>query len=339
VRAEQAAPPASDRSEVRVAATIYDVARRAGVSPATVSRVFNGVRVTEEKARLVRRAAVELDFTPSRPARALRRRNSEIIALIIPDIENPFFTSLARGVEDVAQAAGYSVVLCNSDEDQAKELRYLEIAASEQMSGVILAAAGDGHAARDLISKGRRVVAVDRAPAGLDVDAVMIDGRSGARIATEALRQRGFRRIACITGPPDAESARSRSEGWADVVGRDESSMRLLRHTDFRVEGGDRALRELLALPDPPDALFAANNLTGLAALRLLREKRLTPPAFGLAVFGDLPFTVTAPAEIITVQSPSRHLGETAARLLLDRIGGDSQPPRTIMLRASLATG
>ncbi len=173
-------------------ATIYDVAERAGVSPATVSRVFNGVRVTEEKARLVRRAATELGFTPSRPARALRRRNSEIIALIIPDIENPFFTSLARGVEDVAQAAGYSVVLCNSDEDQDKEQRYLAIADSEQMSGVILAAAGDGSTAHALITKGRRVVAVDRAPAGLDVDTVMIDGRSGARLATRTLQEQGF---------------------------------------------------------------------------------------------------------------------------------------------------
>ena len=194
-------------------ATIYDVARRAGVSPATVSRVFNGVRVSEEKARLVRRAAAELAFTPSRPARALRRRNSEIIALIIPDIENPFFTSLARGVEDVAQAAGYSVVLCNSDEDQSKETRYLEIAESEQMSGVILAAAGDPSTARGLVSRGRQVVAVDRAPGGLDIDAVLIDGRGGARLATQALADKGFRRIACITGPTDVESATSRRRG------------------------------------------------------------------------------------------------------------------------------
>ena len=318
-------------------ATIYDVAERAGVSPATVSRVFNGVRVTEEKARLVRRAAAELGFTPSRPARALRRRNSEIIALIIPDIENPFFTSLARGVEDVAQAAGYSVVLCNSDEDQDKEQRYLAIADGEQMSGVILAAAGDGSTAHALIAKGRRVVAVDRAPAGLDVDTVMIDGRSGARLATRTLQELGFHKIACVTGPPDAESATSRSEGWADVVGRTGAMAGYIRHTDFRLGGGERAMRELLGLTEPPDAVFAANNLIGLGALRVLRESGLTPPDFGLAVFGELPFELPPPTEIVTVQSPSRHLGETAARLLLDRIGGDEQPPRTIMLRATLA--
>jgi LacI family transcriptional regulator, galactose operon repressor len=318
-------------------ATIYDVARRAGVSPATVSRVFNGVRVSEEKARLVRRAAAELAFTPSRPARALRRRNSEIIALIIPDIENPFFTSLARGVEDVAQGAGYSVVLCNSDEDRGKESRYLEIAESEQMSGVILAAAGEPSAARDLVSRGRHVVAVDRAPHGLDVDAVLIDGRSGARLATGALAEQGFRRIACITGPPDVESAISRREGWADVVGTTTAvTPDLLHHTDYRVDGGRAAMSDLLALPDPPDAVFAANNLTGLGALQVLLEQGLAPPGFGLAVFGDLPFALLIPPGIVTVSSPSRHLGETAARLLLDRIGGDDQPTRTVMLRAVL---
>ncbi len=324
-------------------ATIYDVARRAGVSPATVSRVFNGVRVSEEKARLVRRAAAELSFTPSRPARALRRRNSEIIALIIPDIENPFFTSLARGVEDVAQAAGYSVVLCNSDEDQSKEARYLDIAESEQMSGVILAAAGDPGAARDLVSRGRHVVAVDRAPSGLDVDAVLIDGRGGARLATRTLLELGFRRIACLTGPPDVESAVSRREGWADAVGTTAGSLtgagtELLHHTDYRVDGGRAAMSDLLALPDPPDAVFAANNLTGLGALQVLLEHGLTPPTFGLAIFGDLPFALVPPPGIITVSSPSRHLGETAARLLLDRIRGDDQLARTVMLRATLTS-
>jgi LacI family transcriptional regulator len=318
-------------------ATIYDVAHRAGVSPATVSRVFNGVRVTEKNARLVRRAAAELEFTPSRPARALRRRTCEIIALIIPDIENPFFTSLARGAEDVAQAAGYSVVLCNSDEDRDKEAGYLEIADSEQMSGVILAPAAETSTADQLIARGRHLVAVDRGIAGLDVDAVMIDGRGGGRLASEALLSRGFQRIACLTGPRAVESATSRAEGWADAVGRTRRTSRYLRHTDYRVEGGRQAMRELLDLADPPDAVFAANNLIGVGALQVLLEHGLAPPDYGVAVFGDLPFALLPPAGIVSVRSPSRHLGETAARLLLERIAGDTQPARTIMLRATLA--
>jgi len=105
--------------------TIYDVAAMAGVSPATVSRVLNGIAVSPEKAQRVREAAERLSFTPNRTARSLRKQHSEVIALVIPDIENPFFTSVARGVEDVAQAAGFSVVLCNTDEDPEKEARYL----------------------------------------------------------------------------------------------------------------------------------------------------------------------------------------------------------------------
>ena len=106
-------------------ATIYDVAARAGVSPATVSRVFNGRAVSEDRAERVRAAAESLSFTPNRTARTLRRQSSEVIALIIPDIENPFFTALARAVEDSAQSAVYSVVLCNTDDDPAKVAKYL----------------------------------------------------------------------------------------------------------------------------------------------------------------------------------------------------------------------
>src|SRR5215212_6080830 len=123
-------------------ATIYDVAALAGVSPATVSRVLNGRSVSPDNERLVLAAAEELHYTPNRVARTLRRQLSEVVTLIIPDIENPFFTSLARGVADTAQLAGYSVVLCNTDGDVAKEAHFLDIALSENMAGVVLAPAG-----------------------------------------------------------------------------------------------------------------------------------------------------------------------------------------------------
>src|SRR3954468_24650246 len=124
-------------------ATIYEVAALAGVSPATVSPVFHGLTLSEEKKRLVHETATKLAFTPNKTARRLRKQSSEIVALLIPDIENPFFTALARGVEDRAREAGFSVVLCNTDDDPGKELRYLEIVASEQMAGVILSPASD----------------------------------------------------------------------------------------------------------------------------------------------------------------------------------------------------
>ena len=324
----------------RPLATIYEVAKRAGVSPATVSRVFNGSVVSAEKERLVRAAAEELAFTPNRTARTLRRQSSEIIALVIPDIENPFFTSLARGVEDSARAAGYSVVLCNTDEDTEKEAHYLRIAVLENMAGVIIAAASDRSDLGPLLARSRAVVAVDRGPHGFDIDAVMVDNRTGGRLATRALVDRGHRRIACITGPADVETAQRRSEGWSDALGGAglEIGEDYLRHADFRVDGGRDAMRALLALDPRPDAVFVANNLMSVGALQALFAAGLDPTSFGFAAFGDLPFAAMAPKGMTIVQVPARDLGVTAANMLIQRIAGDREPPRTVVLRNRVTT-
>src|SRR4051795_7207600 len=168
-------------------ATIYDVAALAGVSPATVSRVLNNRPVSPAKERLVLEASEKLNYTPNRVARTLRRQLSEVVALVIPDIENPFFTSLARGVADTAQQAGYSVVLCNTDGDTAKEQHFLDIVQSENMAGVVLAAAARTTDVQPLLGRGRAVVAVDRRIAGPDVDSVVIDNVGAGRLATQAL--------------------------------------------------------------------------------------------------------------------------------------------------------
>ena len=321
-------------------ATIYEVAALAGVSPATVSRVFNGMNVSAEKSKLVRKAADELKFTPNRTARTLRKRNSEVLALVIPDIENPFFTSLARGVEDVAHAAGYSVVLCNSDGDREKEAKYLDIAVSEDMGGVIIAAADEHSNVDNLLARGRPVVAVDRSPHGVEVDAVTVDNRAGGRAATQALFDQGYRRVACITGPADVETAILRADGWRSATTAAKVAYRpedYLLNADFRVDGGRDAMRTLLSMPEPPDAVFVANNLMSVGALQVLIERRQMPPAVGMASFGDLPFAALAPAGITVVHLPARHLGVTAATMLLERIRGDKQPARTVVLRNTLS--
>ena len=321
--------------------TIYEVAALAGVSPATVSRVFNGLNVSAEKSKAVREAAASLSFTPSRTARTLRRQHSEVIALVIPDIENPFFTSLARGVEDVAQQSGYSVVLCNTDEDPAKESKYLDIAISDNMAGVIIAAAGDHSDLGKLLERGRPAVAVDRGTHGFDIDAVMVDNRAGGHAATSRLVDQGFTRIACITGPSDVETAQERADGWREVVTGAGlvAPAEYLKYSNYRVGGGHDAMRDLLDLPEPPDAVFVTNNLMSVGALQVLAERGMVPPAFGMAVFGDLPYAGFAPKEITVVHLPARHLGVTAAKLLLDRINGDDQPSRTIVLRNEVGQG
>jgi LacI family transcriptional regulator len=318
-------------------ATIYEVAARAGVSPATVSRVLNGTKVLPESERAVRAAADELQFTPNRTARSLRRQNSLVIALLIPDIENPFFTALARGVEDRARQAGYSVVLCNTDDDTGREADYIEIALSEHMAGVILAPAADDSDLSKLIARDRPVVAVDRSPHGVAIDAVTVDNRAGGMAAAESLFAAGFRRVACITGPHSVETAQLRAAGWSDASRRhgigDAEQQELLRHADYRVEGGRTAMNELLALAEPPDAVVVGNNLMAVGALQALRDAGHMPPDYGISVFGELPFPALGPAGIQVIPLPARALGEAAAGLLLERIDGDRGPARTIVLR------
>lgn len=320
-------------------ATIYEVAALAGVSPATVSRVFNGTSVSPQKVKLVREAAAQLSFTPNRTARTLRKQNSEVIALVIPDIENPYFTEMARGVEDVAQEAGFSVVLCNTDSQLSKEATYLQIALSENMAGVILAPASDHTNLDDVIARGRPVVAVDRST-GYDIDGVMMANRAAGQSAAESLHQAGYQRIACITGPREIETAYERAQGWRAVMVRHEVFTEpdvYLRYSTFGVEGGRSAMTELLDLPQAPDAVVAANNLLGVGALQVLTERGLTPPRMGVAVVGGLPFTTLPPSAVTVVRLPARHMGVTAARMLIERIAGDDQPARTVVLRNELA--
>ncbi|MEW1962590.1 LacI family DNA-binding transcriptional regulator [Microbacterium sp. NPDC077644] len=318
-------------------ATIHDVAARARVSAATVSRVFNGTSVSQEKTDAVRKAAAELQFTPNRAARTLRRQSSEVIGLVIPDIENPYFTEMARGVEDVASEAGYSVVLCNSDAQLEKEATYLQIAISEHMSGVIIATASEQSDLAPILATGRPVVAVDRGTR-YDIDGVVMANRAAGASATDDLIRAGYRRIAYIGGPAHIDTAAERAGGWRDALaaaGR-EPDAELQRFSTFGVDGGRQAMEELLALPEPPDAVVAGNNLIGIGAIQVLTEHDLTPPSVGVAVIGSLPFTTLSPSAVTVVRLNARHMGVTAANMLLDRIRGDVQPPRTAMLRSEV---
>ncbi len=320
-------------------ATIYDVAALAGVSPATVSRVLNGRPVSAAKERLVTDAARSLNYTPNRVARTLRRQLSEVVALVIPDIENPFFTSLARGVADTAQEAGYSVVLCNTDGDLAKEQHFLDIALSEHMAGVVVAPATAGSSVEPLLQRGRAVVAVDRTVPDADVDSVVIDNVGAGRLATRVLWDAGFRDIACITGPGEVVTAVDRGRGWEQVlddVSPAARDPRRLTHADFRVGGGRARMADLLDSANPPDAVVAGNNLVGVGALQVLNERGLSPAEFGIAVIGDLPFSAHPEQSVPVVHLPTRSMGTTAGTLLVERIEGYSGPARRVVIPGEL---
>jgi len=309
---------------------IADVAAHAGVSTATVSRVLNGVKVRSDLENRVRLAVAELDYAPNRTARSLRRQLSDVIALIIPDVENPFFTSVARGVEDVARAAGLSVVLCNADDDVAKERLYLAVAEHENMAGVILAPAGD--AAPDLsrlIRRDRAVVVIDRA-VGEDVDQVVFDNYSLGRRAAEGLIARGHRDIACITGPRTTPTAVERATGWRDALEEAGLSSSRLVYANFRVDGGRSAMADLLAAQTPPEAVLATNNLVGVGVLQVLAGR--SGPHVDVGIIGDLPFATSDVDEVFHLSLQPREMGVTAARLLVDRIHGSAAAPETKVL-------
>lgn len=310
---------------------IVDVAARAGVSTATVSRVLNGTRVRADLEAAVRKAIDELNYVPDRTARSLRRRHSEVIALVIPDVENPFFTSVARGVEDVAHAAELSVVLCNTDDDVAKEHRYLTVAELENMAGVILAPAGPAPALDRLVSQGRAVVVIDREVPD-PVDQVVFDNRALGRRGAEALIARGHRDIACITGPQSTTTATERAAGWQDALAAHGLPPGRLSHANFRVDGGRAAMAEILASGTPPEAVLATNNLVGVGVLQALSG--WTGPTVDVGMIGDLPFATSDVGDLPRISLSPREMGVRAAERLVARLRGEAGEPAVLTLEA-----
>jgi LacI family transcriptional regulator len=321
--------------------TIHDVATRAGVSAATVSRVLNGrTDVSPELAARVHAAVEDLDYRPNGVARNLRRRATMVWGLIISDIGNPFFTAIVRGVEDAAHEAGYSLVLCNSDDDLGKERRYLEIALAEQMAGVIISPASEASSdVSTLVDRRIPVVAVDRRVDRLDVDTVLVDNVGGARRATQHLIESGCRRIACITGPMRTTTAAERLQGFraAHEDAGLEVDPDLVVLENFKEDGGYDGAQRLLGLRTRPDALFVANNLMTVGALEALVDAGVRIPDDVLIVgFDDIPWARLTRPRLTTVHQPTYDMGREAGRLLAARIRSTPQLARTVVLAPSL---
>lgn len=320
--------------------TIRDVAALAGVSPATVSRVFNhDQRVAQELRARVISAAGTLGYRPNGQARSLRTKATKVLGLIISDIQNPFFTALVRGVEDAASERDFSVVLANADEDLAKERRYLEVTAAERMAGVILSPASTSHTRVDLLTDhGIPVVVIDRRIRAAEVDSVTVNNQKAAREAVEHLIAAGARRIGVIAGPADVSTAADRLSGYRTAIRLAglPADADLVARADFRVEGGEAAAHALLSLEPRPDALFVTNNLMMVGALRAIAAAGLAFPAdLLLAGFDEMSWAGLAPP-LTLIEQPTYQIGRQAAELLLRRVAGEEFGVQRIVLPATL---
>ena len=320
---------------------IKDVARRAGLSSATVSRVLAGKPHISDSARQRVLAAVsELEYQPSRVARTLRVQTSRIIGLIVSDVENPFFTSLARAVEDAAYENGYALFLCNSDENSDKERLYVDLMYAERVAGVVLVPTCDvDNPCRKLIDAGIPVVAVDRRIADLALDTVVIDNAAAACEVVSRLIQDGHRRIGCLVGPPATSTGRERRDGYAQAMAEHGLPVEadLIRTGLPKEDAGYRLAQELLDLPQPPTALFTGNNLLTLGALRAFDERGLhVPRDIALGAFDDVPQAFHAGLALIVARQPARDIGWTAAELLLKRMADKARPTETVVHRAKV---
>ena len=309
-------------------ATIYDVARKAGVSPMTVSRVINGRRgVRPETREKVLRAIEETGYIPNSLARSFVLQQTKTVGLVIPDITNPFFTTLARGVEDTAAKSQFGVIFCNTDESHEKEVMYLEFLARKRVDGVILAPASrKRHSLKLLLSRNVPVVLVDREIEGLenlDLDIVKGDSVYGAYILTQHLIRLGHRRIGIIVGSREISTAEDRVEGYRKALEEagiplDES---LIRFSSYSEEGGYTATKELLALEHRPTAIFGGNNFIAIGAILAIRELGLrVPEDVALVCFEDIDFLSKVYPFLTVVTQPAYSMGVIATELLIRRI-------------------
>ena len=319
-----------------------DVAAYANVSKATVSRVLNrDPRVAEDLRLRVEEAISVLGYSPNRAARRLRGISNDVLGLIISDIENPYFTSVVRGVEDAAYANHMHIVLCNSDEDPVRLQRYLRIMEEEQVAGLLIVPIGT--AMRHELLRFRAaevpVILIDRTLDQVEIDAVVVDNLRGAFSAVHHLIQVGHKRIALIGGLPNSSTGRERAQGYRDALNHaglpvDSACVKV---GDFKLESGYRLARELLTAAEKPDAIFAANNLMTLGALRAFGELGVrVPEDVALVGFDDMPWADELCPSLTTVAQPTYELGQEAVQLLLRRLSNPHAPYRTVSLQTRL---
>lgn len=324
--------------------TIGDVAATAGVAVATVTRVLSGRGYASAEARTkVLAAAEQIGYTPNVIARNLRLQKNNTIGLLIADVENGFYSAIAKHVEAVTTAAGHSIVLCNSNDDPAREREYLELLEGIRVAGVILTPTGGNRRRLEQMQRdGIIIVQVDRDVHHLSADLVLVDNERGAYEAVSALLEAGHTRIGILAGKPQVITGRERTEGYLRAH-RDRGvpvDPELVRGASFRRDHAVEEARALLELDPPVTAIFAANNVLAEGAMLALKEAELrVPDDISLVAFDDVEWMRMMDRGITAVRQPVADIARSAARMMLRRLGdaeAASEAAATMMFRAEL---
>jgi DNA-binding LacI/PurR family transcriptional regulator len=322
-------------------ATIKDVARQAGVSVTTVSRVLNNhPYVGDDLRQRVLQAIDELGYKPNRVAQRLRATNSQLVGVIFSDIANPFYIEALRGIEQVLSRHSLSVLIGNADSDHEREEGFIRLMQMEEVAGLIIAPTReDAPVLAQACHDGLAVVVIDRRMTDCDVDSVLADNFKGSLMAVRHLIQLGHKRIGVVSGPLHLTSGRERYAGYLQAMSDADLPVEsnLTRFGNYRQNSGYRLTHELLELPNPPSALFIGNNEMTIGALNAIHESGWVIPD-DIAVIGcdDLSWAVSLNPPLTTVAQPTFDIGVRAADMLLARMAEPDRPPRTVVLETQL---
>lgn len=323
--------------------TMRQIAERANVSIGTVSHVINETAAVRPKLReRVLEAIRSMGYQPSALAQGLRKNRTNMLGMVIPDITNPFFPSVVRGVEDVAYRRSFRVILCNADNDSAKEASYVSELRSYRIAGLLIIPAGGADIASHLkayASASVPVVCIDRVPEGWKGDAVLVSNMEGAYQATRYLIQMGHTCLAVISGPLELTNSAERLKGFTRALNEAGIAIEpeFVQESRFDTVSGYRAALRLLRMLPRPTAIFACNDLIAFGALQAAREVGLRcPEDISIAGFDSLEVTKFTDPSLTSVYQPGYQLGSTAARMLLERVDGLRSAPKKVLLPTEL---
>jgi LacI family transcriptional regulator len=306
---------------------LLDIAKRAGVAPITVSRVINNSGYVSQATReRVEVAVRELGYVPNTIARGLRSKRTHTLALVVTDITNPYFTSMARGVEDVAGASNYTVIYCNTDESEAKEEKYANMLAQRQVDGVLLVpSCGNVKTIQFLKSNDINVVVLDRRISGEDADIVYSDSKNGASRLTKLLIGLGHKRIAIIAGSRGVSTSEDRVIGYQQALS--EAGLggnQLIYYGAFNEQSGYQLANQAMKQTPTPTAIFGGNNFVAMGAIKAIHNLNLDVPGdVSVVGFDDLPEFMFMKPFLTVARQPAYEMGRLAAELLLKRITGE----------------